>query len=702
MAASTQKQEWRRSPIGITPLSVRPRAGHRRVKKYDVEGAAAAGADASPPMAAGVQGKRDNSNALKVVVPGRAGAEGEGVTLAAAGAGREGRVCSVCARASADYSCPRCLVGYCSSKCYKVHGSVCTEAFFRGHVERETRLREGDEIERGSSGVKGPKAGRRASMVEVLRRIRLTDRGGDGNGGDADPHAEQGEVGEDEDGELMFQPERLEALALALKERGHTLPARPCSSSAETASTPAAAAAAAAAAATTASSANTVNVDAAVKASDSRGSKIGGSLPPSSSSDARAPSSSSRRGVVAGGGGELPWRGSRRAQQEARAGDAGKARPGGFSDGGVQEHEQQQQRRRGRLVDNGDDDEGMLDLLTEEEKGRFFREVASGRLGKLIVPWVPWWTQAAGVQEVAPITAGGRTSHSLPPPVVDPCRHHHHHKVCSSFGTPLPGGPGSSPPTRPATPEQPSSSSPGSQFPASRSGTAAATAAGEEEEGPSSSSSSSSCTRHSFAALLSQAFQAPGFSTINARKPSPTLPALATDLAYAYVLTSRLYNGCWCSDPVGASLALVGASPVLKDGATPATAAEALAACVERAVEGERAGFRGYAESLRQDVLQVCSDPRKLICAFQDAWVMLEAAGRTLAPSMAKASFLPASGKKAQRKAARELGKVEKRIGYFLLWARTHGEEVSPQMTKDVEVAVVPPAGQQRGIRMTA
>ncbi|CAN0552908.1 unnamed protein product, partial [Ectocarpus sp. 8 AP-2014] len=74
----------------------------------------------------------------------------------------------------------------------------------------------------------------------------------------------------------------------------------------------------------------------------------------------------------------------------------------------------------------------------------------------------------------------------------------------------------------------------------------------------------------------------PGFSTINAREPSPTLPALATDLAYAYVLTSRLYNGCWCSDPVGASLALVGASPVLKDGATPATAGEALAACVER------------------------------------------------------------------------------------------------------------------------
>lgn len=100
----------------------------------------------------------------------------------------------------------------------------------------------------------------------------------------------------------------------------------------------------------------------------------------------------------------------------------------------------------------------------------------------------------------------------------------------------------------------------------------------------------------------------------------------------------------------------------------------------------------------------MCSDPRKLICAFQDAWVMLEAAGRTLAPSMAK-SLLPAAGKKAQRKAARELGKVEKRIGYFLLWARSHGEEASPQMMKDVEAAVVPEQQQQqqqRGIRMAA
>lgn len=77
---------------------------------------------------------------------------------------------------------------------------------------------------------------------------------------------------------------------------------------------------------------------------------------------------------------------------------------------------------------------------------------------------------------------------------------------------------------------------------------------------------------------------------------------------------------------------------------------------------------------------------------------MLEAAGRTLAPStkplqpaangdgVGGSSNSGGKGKKAQRRAAKELGKVEKRIGYFLLWARSHGAEVAPQMHKAVEV----------------
>lgn len=110
-------------------------------------------------------------------------------------------------------------------------------------------------------------------------------------------------------------------------------------------------------------------------------------------------------------------------------------------------------------------------------------------------------------------------------------------------------------------------------------------------------------------------------------------------------------------------------------------------------------------------MLLICSDPRKLVCAFQDAWGMLEAAGRTLAPSTKPLG--PAAngggvgggssggkGKKEQRRAAKELGKVEKRIGYFLLWARSHGAEVAPQMHKAVEI--LPEVVQRRPVTIAS
>lgn len=86
---------------------------------------------------------------------------------------------------------------------------------------------------------------------------------------------------------------------------------------------------------------------------------------------------------------------------------------------------------------------------------------------------------------------------------------------------------------------------------------------------------------------------------------------------------------------------------------------------------------------MSQDALSLCSDARKLTCAFQDAWGMLEAAGRTLAPS--NPIMTDKETKKAQKKAAKELGKVEKRIGYFLLWARSYGTEMAPAITKTLE-----------------
>lgn len=135
MSGSTeQDQKWQRSSIGITPLTVRPRAGQRRVNKFDLTGDTLSG-----PAAPDVQGQsgseRSSTNPL-IVAPARPGeGEGraEGVVLSSSstrpfaveGTGVAGaRVCSVCARAVADYSCPRCLIGYCSSKCYKVSQSI--------------------------------------------------------------------------------------------------------------------------------------------------------------------------------------------------------------------------------------------------------------------------------------------------------------------------------------------------------------------------------------------------------------------------------------------------------------------------------------------------------------------------------------------------------------------------------------------------
>lgn len=57
-------------------------------------------------------------------------------------------VCTVCARAEARYTCPRCQVPYCSLACYQVHGGKCTESFFQSQVEGELRGQRASDDER--------------------------------------------------------------------------------------------------------------------------------------------------------------------------------------------------------------------------------------------------------------------------------------------------------------------------------------------------------------------------------------------------------------------------------------------------------------------------------------------------------------------------------------------------------------------------
>lgn len=75
-----------------------------------------------------------------------------------------------------------------------------------------------------------------------------------------------------------------------------------------------------------------------------------------------------------------------------------------------------------------------------------------------------------------------------------------------------------------------------------------------------------------------------------------------------------------------------------------------------------------------QDVLALCSDHRKWLCAFEDAWGMLDAAVRTIESS--KTTELGIR-KKSRKRAAKELCKAEKRVGYFRSWALSHGKRVA-------------------------
>lgn len=86
---------------------------------------------------------------------------------------------------------------------------------------------------------------------------------------------------------------------------------------------------------------------------------------------------------------------------------------------------------------------------------------------------------------------------------------------------------------------------------------------------------------------------------------------------------------------------------------------------------------------------------------------MTDAAGKLLAPPNNSATAVnggkkdntitAASGKgkdKSQKKkAARELGRVGKRVGYFLLWARSHGADATPAMAADIVTAGINVAG---------
>ncbi|CAM9203049.1 unnamed protein product [Sphacelaria rigidula] len=340
---------------------------------------------------------------------------------------------------TAGYSCPRCLIAYCSSKCYKAHGSACTEAFFRSHVEREMKLRDAEdhrhyppeEAHRGSrtssasppplssaAGAGGVVPGvgtakqRREQMVQVLHRLRRSPndtqnrrRGMNTLSRRSSPLSSFSSSGGD--CSRSRSPAAKDS-RVALSEDGAGSPAE--------------------------IQGGTINagaLDAGVdERDDGRGGR-GGAISAGLSDDRLEELGKALGAFGLFGGGD-----SDDGDGNGDGDSASTKRNGGLQVVEEAEEERVALERAARIV-SGDDDSsvsesvaernsggsnrntvnnGPLNLLTEEESARFLREVASGALGKLIVPWVPWWVHTAGIQEVLNTS---RSSVSTDPPTPD-------------------------------------------------------------------------------------------------------------------------------------------------------------------------------------------------------------------------------------------------------------------------------------------
>jgi hypothetical protein len=91
------------------------------------------------------------------------------VTGRQAGANSHRRVCHVCQRQAALYTCPRCEAPYCSTACYQSHGESCTEAFFRDQVVEELQgSRVGDESKQHVASLLAQDSAARVADAEML------------------------------------------------------------------------------------------------------------------------------------------------------------------------------------------------------------------------------------------------------------------------------------------------------------------------------------------------------------------------------------------------------------------------------------------------------------------------------------------------------------------------------------------------------
>ena len=54
---------------------------------------------------------------------------------------KQARLCGLCKKSEADYTCPRCNITYCSIQCYRdpINHMICSESFYQEQVIEELK-----------------------------------------------------------------------------------------------------------------------------------------------------------------------------------------------------------------------------------------------------------------------------------------------------------------------------------------------------------------------------------------------------------------------------------------------------------------------------------------------------------------------------------------------------------------------------------
>ncbi|KAG5192231.1 hypothetical protein JKP88DRAFT_266293 [Tribonema minus] len=235
-----------------------------------------------------------------------------------------------------------------------------------------------------------------------------------------------------------------------------------------------------------------------------------------------------------------------------------------------------------------------LEHLSKEERAAFMRAVQSGVLTRYVQVWEPWWESPAKL-----------LVQELPPT------------------------------TSAAQPQQPAE------------GTYAVV------------DTDTTCSRHAAAQLLQAAHISLASDGLRLTSPaaSPLLPHLVLDVLCSYAALMRLYNGCWCCDPLQAAADMLQLSAVLSKDARHASVALAMESCHLR-----QQALTGIAKG---------NATQLSIRALKDALSLLSTQVVTQTALLDLMALFAAALQEPGAKKKKTLALVAKRLEYFAAWART-------------------------------